>query len=92
MTNIVLTSTANAIKADFGDYYPLTIKTQKGIWRKGNVDVIRVNTDHVEIITNHDRINVTHSAGDAALVVDSVDGVVPSGLDDLYNKISALIE
>lgn len=90
MANIVVTSTTNAIKVVFNDMSTYS-KMDKGTWRKESITAIHLTSDAIELIARGDdtwRVNLT---GTNALIVDSIDGVAPSSLSDLYDKLVALI-
>lgn len=93
MPNLVVTSTTDAIKVDFGDYSG-SIGYSKGTWPKKVIELIRLNTNHIEMISpDNPRWIISHTSNSiGALIVDSVDAVAPSSLSDLYDKISALVE
>ena len=93
MPNVIVTSTTNAVKVDFGDYAGTAITYHKGSWAKSAIEVILMNSDHVSVTAaDSERWIVSHDGASSSLQVDSVNGVAPSSLSDLYEKISALIE
>lgn len=93
MANTVITSTTNSIKVVFNDD-SAKVGIDKGIWSKHHILNFKLNTDHISAETN-DHIgrwimsNTANSIN--ALIVDSVDGVAPSSLSDLFDKLSSLI-
>lgn len=91
MPNVVITSTVNSIKLEFNDQ---TKTTENGTWPKRIINGVHKKTDYVEVITTTEgRVQVSNSVNQInALIIDSVDGVQPTSLYDLYQKISALIE
>lgn len=92
MANIVITSTSNTIKVDFGDYYPGAIEHQKGVWKKDKI-VNMVLDGSVEITILQEKTwLVSHDGNNGTFQIDSIDGIAPTSLDDLYNKLIALIE
>ena len=93
MANIVITSTTNSIKADFGVYAP-TIKIKKGAWRRDLITSFQLADGDefiVAYVVGENRWNLSYTNGSANLIVDSVDGVAPTSNSDLYDKLIALI-
>lgn len=94
MANTVVTSTTNAIKVAFNDD-PNKGLYSKATYAKSDVEYIYLNGDHVEVIAaDSHRWILSHDVNNTikALTIDTVDGVAPLSLSDLYDKISALIE
>lgn len=89
MTNLVITSTANSIKVDFNDS-PIG-DIQKGVWNKEGIFHFVLLSDRVQVLTTHGDFEVAYTATNGCLIVDSVNGVAPTSLADLYAKLSALI-
>lgn len=93
MANIVVTSTTNAIKTDMGAYYPTNIHFSKGTWKKDAITSMHLEANVIEIIVRGDDVwRVSLDGAGNSFIVDSVNGVAPSSLSDLYTKLSALIE
>lgn len=93
MANIVITSTTNSIKVDFGDYAS-SYGYAKGTWRKDNVGDIRLAADssYISIHTMEDqRWTISYNASGQAMIIDSVDTAAPTSNSDLYDKLIALI-
>ena len=93
MANTVITSTTNAIKVVFNDDSSL-VGIAKGTWAKKTVTAVKLeaNTVSVETADSVGHWTISHQANTYnALVIDSVDGVAPSSLSDLYDKIVALL-
>lgn len=93
MANTVVTSTTNAVKVVFNDD-PNKGQYSKGTYSKSAIETVYLNGNHVEVICADTRRWVlSHTTNSIkALIIDSVDGVAPTSLSDLYDKISALIE
>jgi hypothetical protein len=89
MANLVVTSTTNTIKVVFNDT-PADGITQ-GAWRKDKVISFRLHDTYIDVITMGIDFQVSHTATAGCLIIDSVDGVAPSSLSDLYNKLTALL-
>lgn len=93
MANIVITSTANSIKVDFGDYAS-TVGMVKGTWNKRTIESFKLAVSDAYITahtTEEPRWNLVYAESGNNLIVDSVDGVTPTSNNDLYNKLIALI-
>lgn len=93
MANTVVTSTTNAIKVDFGDD-PNKGSMTKATYAKLDIEFVLLNENHVEVVAaDSQRWILSHESNTInALIIDHVDGVGPTNLNDLYDKISALIE
>lgn len=93
MPNTVITSTTNSIKVVFNDDSS-KVGFDKGAWAKSSVRAFKLHSNHISAETS-DAVgrwimdDGTNSIG--ALIIDTVDGVSPSGLSDLYDKLVALI-
>jgi len=93
MANTVITSTTNSVKVVFNDD-STKVGIDKGTWRKEAIADFKLHTDHVSAETNGGvgRWIMDDGANSLdALIVDSVDGVAPTSLSDLYDKLIALI-
>lgn len=95
MANVIVTSTAEEITADFGVYGESdAIPYAKGSFRKSDIQQIELysTADHVIVRMNDSFAwKIKHSGSSAeALVIDTVDGVAPASALDLFNKIKAL--
>lgn len=94
MANTVVTSTTNAIKVDFNED-PNKGQFSKATYAKTDIEYIYLNGNHVEVIAADSfRWILSDDASNTikALTIDTVDGIAPTSLSDLYDKISALIE
>jgi len=93
MANTIITSTTNTIKAVFNDDSS-KIGFDEGTWIKNNVIAFKLHTDHVsaETVGSVGRWIMTDGSNTiGALIIDTVDGVAPTSLSDLYTKLTALI-
>ena len=93
MANVVITSTANSIKVDFG-IYNTALNLEKGTWSKDkvlNFQLVKGNVSVLARIQDEPQWGLAYSASGENLVVDSVDGVTLTSNDDLYTKLIALI-
>ena len=91
MANIVVTSTVNNIKVDFGVYYP-TYPISVAYYNANEIEKVELFSDMVKVHllsgTNDWELSYDGSAG---FQVDTVDGVTPTSNSDLCDKIGALI-
>ena len=96
MADLVITSTANSIKVVFNDspFYDKRdgMTFTKGTWAKSDIGSIELSSAEVVVRERDDfEWRVSHDGAGATFKVDSVDGVAPTSLDDLYTKLIALI-
>jgi hypothetical protein len=87
--NITITTTTSAIKVNFND--TLLGDVQKGTWRKDKIFSFRLKADHIQVNTFDGEFYVAYAATTGAWIIDSVDGVAPSSLSDLYDKLVAML-
>ena len=92
MPNVVITSTTNSIKVDFGDYASYVGYSQ-GAWNKSAISSIKkMDGGRIEVFTNSgDKWTVSWASGSNFLIIDSIGGVAPTSEADLYTKLIALI-
>jgi len=94
MANIVVTSTTNAVKVDFGDY-AAAVGRKCGTWNKKHIVNFGLQDDDSMVIAHtleEPKWTLSYTNGTSAMIVDTVDGVAPTDNEDLHNKLSALIE
>ena len=93
MANLVITSSTNCIKVDFGVLASVGHLPIKGVWTKEHV--IRFSLEHgnayVKIQTVSELEWQVSFNGVNGLQVDSVDAVAPVSNSDLYDKLVALL-
>jgi hypothetical protein len=93
MAFITVTTTNNTIKADFGVYYGIVpeIKDKKVTFDKSVISKISLNDGYVTIISFGEIFTfvVSHDGAPGTLKVDSIDGIVPVSLENLYDLLSA---
>lgn len=89
--NVKVTSTTNTISVDFGDYYGAKIQFSKATYRKDHIESIKLDSFVQINVDGENTWTVSNTASEGILVIDSVDGVAPTSLEDLYNKLIALI-
>ncbi len=93
MANIVVTSTTNTIRVDFGIYADAA-NGKSSIYSKRSLQRINIPPANnvVQIkVQEAGWYSVCITPQDGAMVVDSVDGVVPTNIADLAAKIEALM-
>lgn len=92
MGNLVILSTTNSIKFEANDYSNV-FGWSKRTRLKSSLVTITLHPNFVEyLVGNSDKYYIHYTTNDhGALVVDSVDGVIPISLDDLYNKMIAIV-
>ena len=90
MANLVITSTTNSVKVDFG---VLGIKHTKGVWRKEQLSFFLQPSNAFVIakILNEVPFAVSWNGSVNTLQIDSVDGVAPTSNSDLFDKLSTII-
>jgi hypothetical protein len=91
MANLVITSTTNSVSFLANDY-STSFGWSKRTRLKSSLITITLFPTYVEYLVNtSDKYNVSNAATAGALIVDSIDGVAPSSLDDLYTKMIAVV-
>src|SRR3990172_10260578 len=92
MSNITITSTANTIELNYGDY-AAAIGLSKSLVVKSGVKFVNlaVASAYVETAVNNLTLPLVYIASGSFYIVDSVDGVAPTSNSDLYDKMAALI-
>lgn len=94
MPDVVITSTTNSVKVDFGDFSS-SVGYSKGVYGKSDIQYMTLKTDHVEVVAA-DSARWICAASNAtvapqSLIISTIDGVGPTSLSDLYDKLSALL-
>lgn len=94
MANMVITKLGESVVVDFGDYYNShpRIDYSKGSYWISDIHEVRLYSDHIlmemkgqtDWLLTHNETSMTY------FIVDSVEGVVPTNLNDLFDKITAL--
>jgi len=90
MANIVITSSTNLVKVDWGVY---ATKFSKETWHKHSLHVfLNASGNYVEISEdNGTGVSFSYIATTNCFIVDSIDGVAPTSNSDLYDKLVALL-
>lgn len=100
MANTLITSDAEKIKIVFGDNDLSDKRTTLWVRRSALSEVSKYRVlmpdgsvvEYVDVRLDDDRNFDFDLTGNNAHHVDTVDGVTPSGLDDLADKIAAFIK
>lgn len=97
MANLVITSKTKSILVDFGDFANLEdVDGRKATYKRDDISVVWMEKDDAFVnVKMKDSVTTTHWKvsynGDAGVfIIDSIDGVVPTDNDDLFDKIDAL--
>ena len=96
MSNIVVVKNGNSIEVDFGVYVSVA-NLKKSSYDVNGIALVQLAGDdsHVQVYVSIENIlwyltfNNTY-VGDEYFIVDSIDGVVPTSNEHLYNLISSL--
>lgn len=94
MANIVVTSTANSIKVDFGAYAGGDIPKKRTYNLRKTIFFVSLEPSDAKVTVLSEGSPMWHLAYTATtgcFIVDSVNGAAPSSNSDLYDKIEALI-
>jgi hypothetical protein len=98
MANIVITTTAKSIIVDFGIYATSnSVDGTKASYKRDDLSIPYIAKDGTHVIvkmkdfitTNNWKLSHNHVDNDC-FVVDSIDGVAPTSVEDLFLKINAL--
>ena len=91
MANIAITTTANSIEVDFG-VYSSDLAISKGTWSKDEIASISLNDNHVYVqMKGGVEWSLNYTLQNKGFIVDSIDTVAPTSLEDLYTKLIAMI-
>lgn len=91
MANIVITTTTNSVKVDFG-VYASDLSISEGTWNKDEVGSITLNDNHVYMqMKGGVEWALNYDIQSKGFIVDSIDGTAPTNLADLYAKLIAMI-
>ena len=92
MANLVVVSTTNSVKFEANDYATV-FGWSKRTRLKSSLVTITLHPNFVEyLVGNSDKYYIHYTTNAySALIVDSIDGVAPTTLDDLYNKMIAIV-
>lgn len=92
MANLVVVSTTNSVKFDANDY-STAFGWSKRTRLKSSLVTITLHTNFVEYLVDESTKFYIHYTTNSygALIVDTIDGVAPTSLDDLYTKMIAIV-
>lgn len=89
---ITITTTPTLIQVDMGAHYPNGVPFRRGTWHKSQIAYIFQNTTHIEIDASDGKDWIlTFADENIGLRVATIDGIAPTSLDDLYNKLVAIL-
>jgi hypothetical protein len=95
MTGLTVTADQNGtLCVHFGDYFPAYIPFQSAYYKKGYMVKTHLMPDHVLVWGEDVRtFSLIVAGGDTSkgLVVDTINGDVPTDLNDLAHRISLLM-
>lgn len=94
MAKLVVVSTTNSVKVTMNDYFTNSIVEQKkGVWRKNNIHFEHRGTYIIASIEGQKewKVGYTEDLANRILKIDTVDAVAPTDLDDLYDKLEAML-
>lgn len=94
MAKLVVVSTTNSVKVTMNDYFTNSITEQKkGVWSKDNIHFEHRGTYIIVGIEGQKewRVGYTEDLANRILKIDTVDTVAPADLDDLYDKLEAML-
>lgn len=96
MANLIITTLTSPerIRIVFNDYANDGMMPLIGYYSKTAIKSVLLKTSHVDLVGSlqSDVIQLSHTPNDNGyMVVDSIDGNVPSSLSDLAERLSALI-
>jgi len=94
MANVVITSTENYIKVDYGVYFPSENLVCKAYYNANDIEKVELFADMVIVhLIAYDGGDWKLSYdGSVGFQVDTVDGAAPASNGDLCDKIAALIK
>ena len=93
MSKIIITSTINSIRVDLGVYATM-LERLKGVWNNRAVTFHLTNNFIIADIRGEKSWYISHDENDTdrpTLKIDSVDGVAPTDLADLFNLLQNLL-
>ena len=94
MANLVITSTADNIKVDFGAYYPTYYPVSVAYYNENSIEKVELYSNMVKVHmlgVNGQDWELTYD-GSFGFQIDTVNGVAPTSNADLCDKIGALIK
>ena len=91
MANLVVTAVAESFVVDMGAYYPSQTPTQKSSFNKWIISFhLQNNVIKVDIVGQSSWL-VSHDGAGGSFIIDSVAGVAPANISDLFDKLVALV-
>lgn len=91
MANIVITTTANKVYVDFGIYSTAMIGATKGSYNRSKIAYcLNFTTYIVMYVDGIGEFQLTHDGSVGTMQIDSVDGVTPSSVANLYDLLKVI--
>lgn len=92
MAYLVVTSTTNSVRFEANDYATVFGRSKR-TRLKSSLITITLHNDFVEyLVGEHTKFYIHYTTNSYnALIVDSIDGVAPTSLSDLYDKMIAVV-
>lgn len=92
MANIIITSTVDIVKVDFGEYFPNKSLVKKAYYNANEIEKVELIVDCVivHMLNDSDDWELSND-GSKGFKVDLINSVEPLSMEDLFDKIGALI-
>ena len=93
MANIVITTTADQIEIVSNDL-AIPSGSSKAVHRRENLESISMSPDESAVyvrLRSFGEAPVSHDGSNGTLQIDTIDGAAPTSMNDLYDKLKALI-
>lgn len=91
MANIVITSTTNSIKVDFGAYSSVLDGQTAGCYQKRDIRFYKLSDRVMADVMGEKEWPVVYTSTSGCFIIDSIDGSAPTSNADLYTKLIAMI-
>ena len=93
MANTVITTQSNKITITYNDNSVIYGRDKANIYSSSVSDIVLVDLNgSVELWTNSSETYILSYGNTDLPIVDTIDGVAPTSLQDLYDKLSALVQ
>ena len=93
MSNIIVTSDSIKIDVAFNDMSTIA-QMNKATFKRTNINLVETNSDEdcvTVVMIDGMKFDLSHNGTQGTLTVDTINGQTPTGVDDLHNKITALM-
>ena len=94
MSNIVVSIVnANIIKVEFNNYYPTNHDISIAYYNRSTIQKLELKSDRVivHVLEEGKDWSLALTTTDGCFIVDTVEGITPTDLDDLASKLADLI-